>query len=77
MTISGDLFFLVLILCCLFGCGGVFRRCVDNHAIDSGPAGGGSSFARDADGLQDRIEVLERIVTDRKAALREKISGLE
>ncbi len=70
-----DLLLIAAILCCFF-CGRGWYR------MRARPSGGGhlkgdSTAATTADDLQRRVEVLERIATDRKAALREKFLDLE
>ena len=73
----GDLFLIALILCCFFCCRGLFSLLPEHRLSPRGHSGGGSTLAATADDLRQRVEVLERIATDRKTALREKFLDLE
>ena len=70
-----DLLLIAAILCCFF-CGRSWFR-VRARPSASGRSEGDSTAATTADDLQRRVEVLERIATDRKTALREKFLDLE
>ena len=73
----GDLFLIALILCCFFCLRGLSQwRTASGSSID-GRNEGDSSVAATAADLQQRVEVLERIATDRNTALREKFLDLE
>ena len=72
-----DLFLIALILCCFFCCRGLSGLLPRHRLIPRGRSGGGSTLSATADDLQKRVEVLERIATDRKTALREKFLDLE
>ncbi|MCZ6537353.1 MAG: hypothetical protein O7C03_08450 [Gammaproteobacteria bacterium] len=72
-----DLFLICLILCCFFCFRGLFGLLPRHNLVSRGRADGGSTLSATADDLQKRVEVLERIATDRKTALREKFLDLE
>lgn len=72
-----DLFLIALILCCFFCFRGLFGLLPRHRLVSRGRTGGGSTLSATADDLQKRVEVLERIATDRKTALREKFLDLE
>ncbi len=72
-----DLFLIALILCCFFCCRGVFGLLPKHGLTPRARSAGGSTLSATADDLQQRVEVLERIATDRKTALREKFLDLE
>ena len=72
-----DLLLICLILCCFFCFRGLFGLLPRHNLVSRGRRGDGSTLSATADDLQKRVEVLERIATDRKTALREKFLDLE
>jgi hypothetical protein len=65
------------IACCFFCCRGLFVWGAGLGLSYRGDSGGDSPLSATADDLQQRVEVLERIATDRKTALREEFLDLE
>ncbi len=72
-----DLLLIAAIACCFFCCRGLFAWGTEHGTSHRGHSGGDSPLSATADDLQQRVEVLERIATDRKTALREKFQELE
>lgn len=73
----GDLFLIALILCCFLCCRGLIQWHGAPGPSGSSHSTGDLTLSATADDLQQRVEVLECIATDRKTALREKFLDLE
>ncbi len=73
----GDLFLIALILCCFLCLLGLRQWQRPAGSSIGGQNRGNSTLAATAADLKQRVEVLERIATDRKTALREKFLDLE
>ena len=74
---DATLLLIAAIACCFFCCLGLFAWGAGHVSSPRGHSGGDSPLSTTADDLQQRVEVLERISTDRKTALREKFLDLE
>jgi len=71
-----DLFLIAAILCCFICCFALFGLLAGYGPSSEIHSGGDSTPARSAEELPRRVEVLERIATDRKTALRRKFLDL-
>jgi hypothetical protein len=74
---DATLLLIAAIACCFFCCRGLFVWGAGHRISSRGPSRGDSPLSATAGDLQQRVEVLERIATDRKTALREKFLDLE
>ena len=72
-----DLFLLAAILCCFICSRALFGLRAGRRSSASVYSRSGSTGAATAADLRRRVEVLERIATDRKTALRRKFLDLE
>jgi hypothetical protein len=72
-----NLLLIAAIACCFFCCRGLFVWSTEHRSSPRGHSGDDSPLSSTADDLQQRVEVLERIATDRKTTLREKFQELE
>ena len=63
--------------CCFLCCVGLFVWGAGLGLSPRSDSGGDSPLSATADDLQQRVDVLERIATDRKTALREKFQELK
>ena len=74
---DATLLLIAAIACCFFCCLGLIAWGAGYGSSPRGYSPSDSNLSTTANDLQQRVDVLERIATDRKTALREKFQALE